>query len=108
MSGGPPLRALMRLQHGVCEIRDRMARCRWRFTMRRMPGCPEQGHVNGTIALLPCDLDLPERAVLIVSTLDDRDGDTDISEVFRNIPIAEGRIEPGAVPAVKSVVDVLV
>src|SRR6478735_12385612 len=92
-SGGPSLRALMRLQHGVCEIRDRMQRRRRRFPMRRVSGPLEQGHIDWTIALLLRDLDLPEGPILVVGALDDRDGNADIGEVFRDIPVAEFRIE---------------
>ena len=65
-------------------------------------------HIDRAIALFLGDLDLPHCAVLVVRTLQDRNRHADIGEVFRDIPVAEFRIEPGAVPAVEGVVDVLV
>src|SRR5438309_9508558 len=45
---------------------------------------------------------------LPIYTLQDRRGHADVGQKFRNIPVAELWIEPGAVPAVEGVVDVLV
>ena len=65
-------------------------------------------HIDRAIALLLRDLDLPHGAVLVVRALHDRDRHADIGEIFGDIPVAEFRIEPGAVPAIERVVDVLV
>ena len=76
--------------------------------MRRMAGAGHHGHIDRTIALFLRDLDLADRAILIVGALHDRDGHADIGEIFGNIPVAELRIEPGAVPAIEGVVDIVV
>src|SRR5579871_4568137 len=76
--------------------------------MRRMSGALNEGHLDRTIAFLLRDFDLPDRPILIQLALDERDRNADIGEILRNIPGAEFRIEPGAVPAVEGIVDVLV
>src|SRR5689334_24444521 len=76
--------------------------------MRLMSRSRNHSHIDRTIALFLRDLDLPHRAVLVVHTLQDRHRYADIGEVFGNIPTTETRIEPGAVPAMEGVVDILV
>src|SRR6516164_6618033 len=103
---GPSLQALVRPQHGVAEFCDRIERRAWCFTMRLMSRTGNDCDVDGTIAFVLGDLDLAHGAILIVRALDDRDRHADEGEIFRDIPVAEFRIEPGAVPAVEGVVDV--
>src|SRR6266404_8762519 len=76
--------------------------------MRLMSRSRDHSHINRTVALFLCDLDLAHGPVLVVHTLQDRHRYADIGEVFGNIPVAEIRIEPGAVPAIEGVVDILV
>src|ERR1700742_3926177 len=99
-------RALTIAEDGVGEFRDRIQSRLWRLAMRRMPRPWNSHHVDRAIAFVLRDLDLTHAPVLIIDTLHDHDGDPDIGEVFRNIPVAELRVEPSAVPAVKGVVDV--
>src|SRR3974390_108410 len=98
----------MRPQHGVGKFCDRTQRRAWRFTMWLMSRAGNDRHVDGTVALLLRDLDLAPRAILIVRALDDRDRHADEGEIFGDIPGAEFRVEPGAVPAVEGAVRVLV
>src|SRR5438105_2609943 len=95
-------------QNSVCEFRDGFKRRPRRFTMRLVSRPRDFGHIDGTIAFLPCNLDLADRSILVIRTLQDSDGDTDVGEVFRNIPAAEFRVEPGAIPAIEGVVDIAV
>src|SRR5271163_1351671 len=74
--------------------------------MRRMSGLAKNRHLDRTIAILPDDLDLTDCPIWVVGALEYRDGDADIGEIVGNIPGAEFRIEPGAVPAMEGVVDV--
>ena len=76
--------------------------------MRLMSRTRDDRHIDRTVALFLRDLDLTHRSVLVVHTLQDRHRYADIGEVFRNIPTAEIGIEPGAVPAMEGVVDILV
>src|SRR4051812_619689 len=76
--------------------------------MRRMRRARHDFQIDRAIAFLLRDLGLTQRPVLVVHALKDQDGNADISEIFRDIPVAEFRIEPGGVPAVEGVVDVLV
>src|SRR5260370_15191970 len=76
--------------------------------MRRMSGRWNDGHIDRTIALLLRDFDLADCPILVVRPLQDRNWYADIGEIFRNIPVAEFRVEPGAIPAVKGVVDIAV
>src|SRR5665213_555995 len=79
-----------------------------RRAMRRMPRASNDGDIDRAVAFRLRDLDLTDRAILVIRALQDGDGNADIGEVFGNIPGAESRIAPGAVPAVEGVVDVLV
>src|SRR3954471_16634637 len=106
--GGPPLRAVVDTQYRFRKIRDHTQRLLRRLAMWLVAGAREDRHVDRAITLLPRDLDLPHGAVLIISALDDRHRHADIGEVLGNIPIPEIRIEPGAVPTMKGVVDILV
>ena len=105
---GPSSRAFVHLQNCVCKFRDRIERRLRRFAMRRMSGPRNNRHINRTIALFPRDLDLANSPILVVGALQDRDRHADVGEIFRNIPVAKFRIEPGAVPAVEGVVDIAV
>ena len=100
-------RALMHAKC-VCKFRDGIERRPRRFTMRRMSGPRDHRHIDRTIALFLRDLDLADGAILVVGALQDRDRNADIGEVFRDIPVAEFGVEPGAVPAIEGVVDVVV
>src|SRR4051794_19256186 len=95
-------------QYRLREICDRGERPLRRLAMRLVAGAGEDGHIDRAIAFVLRDLDLPHRAVLVVRTLQDRNGHADVGEVFGNIPVAESWIEPGVVPAAEGVVDVLV
>src|SRR6266436_7952234 len=105
--GGPPLRTVD-TQNRVCEFRDRIQRRPRRLPMRLVSRPRDQGHIDRTIALFPRELDLARGPILVIHTLQDRDRHADIGEEFGNIPGAEFRIEPGAVPAIEGVVDILV
>jgi len=83
-----------------------MERLPWRFTMRRMSGALNEGHLHRAIALFLRNLDLADGPILVVFALNERDWDADIGEIVGNIPGAEFWIEPGAVPAIEGVVDV--
>src|SRR5262249_51486235 len=104
----PPFQSLMRPQHGVGKFCDRIQRRAWCFTMWLMSRAGNDRDVDGTVALVLGDLDLAHGAILIVRALDDCDGHADEGEIFGDIPVAEFRIEPGAVPAVEGAVRVLV
>ena len=92
----------------VGEVGDRRERLRRRLAMRRMSRAGDQADIDRAVAFAPRDLDLPHGAVLIVLALHDLHRHADIGEVVGNIPVAEFRIEPGAVPAIEGVVDILV
>src|ERR1700747_2145969 len=83
-----------------------MERLPWRFTMRRMSGALNEGHLHRAIALFLRNLELADGPILVVFALNERDWDADIGEIVGNIPGAEFWIEPGAVPAIEGVVDV--
>src|ERR1700740_2955337 len=68
----------------------------------------EDSHVDGTVALFLRDLDLSNSSILVVLTLNDSTRHADIGEVFGDVPVAKLLVEPGAIPPVKSVVDVFV
>src|ERR1700731_2169212 len=104
---GPPLCAV-RTQCGHGEFRDRLQRRPKCLAMRRMPRSRNDGGIDRAVAFLLRGPDLTHRPILVIHALQDGDGDADIGEVFGNIPIPECRVEPGAVPAVEGVVDVLV
>src|SRR5665213_4582350 len=98
----------MGVQNAFCKFRDRMERLLRRFAMRLMTSPWQHRHIDRTIALLAGDLDLANCPILVVGALNDGDRDPDISKIFRNIPCAKLGVEPGAVPAVKGVVDIAV
>src|SRR5579871_6359319 len=102
------LRRALMCKDGVGEFRYRIERFFRRFTMRRMPGAFNDRHIDRTVTLLLGDLDLPYCPILVVGALDDRNRHADVGKIIRDIPGAEFRIEPGAVPAVEGVVDILV
>src|SRR5262245_46700042 len=76
--------------------------------MRLMSSPWNHSHIDRTVALFLRDLDLPHRPVLVIHTLQDRHRYANIGEVFGNVPTTKARIEPGAVPAMEGVVDILV
>ncbi len=98
----------MSKEDAFCKLRDRIQRRLRRFTMRLMSGTRNDRHIDRTIALFLCDLDLAHCPILVVGALQDRDRHPDISEIFRDIPVAKFRVEPGGVPAVEGVVDIAV
>src|SRR5580704_12657101 len=57
-------------------------------------------------ALFLDDLDLPQRAVLIVLALHDEDRDADVIECFRDIPFFEIRVRPRLVPRAEGAIDI--
>src|SRR5215475_5261314 len=76
--------------------------------MRRMSGSFDDRHIDRTVALLLRNLDLSDRPILVIGALDHRDRYADIGKIVRDIPGTEFRIEPGAIPAVEGIVDILV
>src|SRR5436305_12825313 len=102
------LRAFMNMQDAPREFRDRRERYIGCLAMRRMSGALDDRYVDRAIAFLFGDLDLTQGAVLVVGALHDQERHADIGEIFRNIPVAKFRVEPGVVPSVERVVDVLV
>ena len=105
-SGGPSLRAVMDGKHRIGKILDRIQRRPRRFPVRRMSRPRDHGDIDRAVAFLLRDLDLAQRPVLVIHALQDGDRHADIGEVVGNIPVAEFRVEPGAVPAIEGVVDV--
>src|ERR1700726_1673917 len=98
----------MDMQNTLSEFRDRIERRLRRFAMRRMSSPWKDRHVDRTVALFPCDLDLADGPILIVGALQDRDRYADIGEILGNIPVAKPGVEPGAIPPVEGVVDIAV
>src|SRR5438445_12191925 len=80
-------------QDGVCEFRDGCKRRPRRFAMRLVSCASDFSHIDGTVAFLPRNLDLADGSILVIHPLQDSDGNADVGEVFRNIPIAEFRVE---------------
>src|SRR5450631_3958120 len=101
-------RAGLARQNAGDEFRNRSKRRAGRVALRRMLGAGQQRHFDRAIAFLAGDLDLLDRAVLIVLPLYDQDRHADIGEEFGDIPFAEFGIEPGAVPTLEGVVDLRV
>src|SRR3982074_2292787 len=99
-------RAFMHIQNASDKIRDRMERHLRRFAMRRMSGAGDDRHIDRAVAFVLSDFDPADGPVPIVGALQDRNRHPDVGEVFRNIPVAEFRVEPGVVPAIEGVVDV--
>src|SRR5437667_904013 len=95
-------------QNGVCEFRDRIKRRPRRFTMRLVSRPRDFSHIDGTVALLPSNLDLADRSILIIRTLQDGDGNADVVEVFGYLPAAEFLVEPSVIPAIEGIVDIAV
>src|SRR6185312_16883889 len=63
-------------------------------------------HFDRAITFFARDLDLLHGSVLIVLTLHDQDWHADVSESLGDVPLAEIRIEPGAVPTLERAIDV--
>ena len=63
-------------------------------------------HFKRAGAFLARDLDLPQRAVLIVGTLQDQKRYPDMGKIFRDVPRPESGIEPRAIPPIEGVIDV--
>ena len=63
-------------------------------------------HFKRAGAFLARDLDLPQRAVLIVGTLQDQKRYPDMGQIFRDVPRPESGIEPRAIPPIEGVIDV--
>src|SRR4249919_2108367 len=68
----------------------------------------EQYHLDRTIAFLLSNLDLLHGAILVVLALHDQHRHANISEELGDVPFAELRVEPGAVPALERTVDIVV
>ena len=79
-----------------------------RIAMRGMARARNDFQIDRAVTFLLRDLDLTQRSILVIRALHDHDGTADVGEIFRDVPVAEFWIEPGAVPAKESVVDVLV
>src|SRR5262245_37587672 len=107
-AGGEAFRFTVGMQHAVCELRERAERGVRRLAMRGMAGAFEDRYSDRAVAFRFGDLDLAQCPIMVVRALDDCDGDADIGEVFRDVPVAEFRVEPGAVPAIERVVDIAV
>src|ERR1700730_5723695 len=78
------------------------------FQVGRVPCRRPQRHLDGAIALLLCEFDLPDSAVLIVLTLHDQDRNANMSECVTKIQSTKLRVEPGIAPIVKCVVGISV
>src|SRR5580692_719808 len=65
-------------------------------------------HIDGAITLLLRDLDLADRPILIVRTLQNCDRNTNVGEIFADVPSTKVGIKPGVIPAVEGVIDVVV
>src|SRR5262249_39164186 len=77
-----------------------------RFALWRMARIWQQRDFDRAVAFFLCDLDLLHGAVLVVRALHDKYGYADIGEKFRDIPLAEVGIEPGALPSLERIVDI--
>src|SRR6187431_392822 len=67
----------------------------------------EQYHLDRAIAFLLSNLDLLHGAILVVLALHDQHRHADIGEELGDVPFAELRVEPGAVPALERIVDIV-
>src|SRR6266478_4711756 len=76
--------------------------------MRRMSGARDDRHIDRTIAFFSGDLDLENCPILVLDALQDGNGNADVGEIFRNVPVAKPWVEPRRVPPVERVVDVAV
>ena len=81
-------------QQPIDEARNRFEREFRRFALRYMTDAGKYRGFDRAGALFLHDLDLPQRAVLIVCALHDQDRNADIAERVGDIPLAEIRIEP--------------
>src|SRR3984957_12302589 len=73
-----------------------------RVAMGRMARPRQDRHIDRAVTLLLRRLDLLDRAVLVVGTLDDEERHADITQRFRDVPIAKVRIEPRLAPGAES------
>src|SRR5580692_8827593 len=65
-------------------------------------------HIDGAITLLLRDLDLADRPILIVRTLQNCDRNTNVGKIFADVPSTKVGIKPGVIPAVEGVIDAAV
>src|ERR1700756_2252677 len=86
-SGRAALGLVMDVHDSAIEFGDCGQRSIRGFAMRRMANAGQDGHVNWAVAFLLRDLDLPQRAILVLRALNDRDRHADIGKVIGNIPI---------------------
>src|ERR1700674_4697551 len=64
-------------------------------------------HIDRAITLLVRNLDLTDCPILIVRTLQNCDGNTNVGEIFADVPPTKVGIKPGVIPTIECVVDVL-
>src|SRR5262252_7739592 len=98
----------MHLQDPVCETCDRLQRRFGPLALGCVAGARDHRDLDRAIAFVLRNLDLADRAVLIVLTLHDLDRHPEIGERVGDVPGAECRIEPGVVPSMEGDVHVLV
>src|SRR6202034_1590052 len=103
---GPAVAFVMIAQQSVEKARHRVEGRLGRLPMREMADAGQQGRFNRAEALPPRRLDLADRAVLIVETLDDQDRHADIAKRLGNVPLAKIRIEPRPDPGMERTVNV--
>src|SRR5581483_5833011 len=108
LRGSAEITLAMPSQDTVHEFGDRIERRNSCLAMRRVSRAFNDCDVHRAVTLGFGNLDLPQGAVLILRALHDLHGNTDVGQVFGDVPVAELRIEPGAVPGVERVVDVVV
>src|SRR5580704_14991929 len=103
---GRPIAFVVVVQQPIDKARGRFERRLRRVAVWRMMGVRQHDRFHRAVALFPYCLDLPERAVLVVSALHDQDRNADVTERFGDVPLLKVRIEPRPNPGAERAIDV--
>src|SRR3984885_7692039 len=103
-----PVAFVVVAQEPIDESRRRVAGRGRGVAVWRVADARQDRGFHRAVTFLLRLLDLLERAVLVVRTLDNEDGDADIAKRFGDVPGVEFRSEPRPAPRLISTVDVRV
>src|SRR5579872_6173596 len=95
-------------EQAVDEAGSRRERLLGLVALRRVPRARQHDGLDRAETLVARDLELTQRAILIVLTLHNEDRHADITEHFGDIPMLKFRIEPGLGPRAEGAIDIIV
>src|SRR5438105_8978334 len=81
------------------ESRHRLQHRRLALLVRSVPGSGDQQRLHRSPEATLQSVDLRDRPVLVLLALDEQGGRTDGRQRALEVPLPEGRVEPGSVPA---------